>query len=123
MSAHASNLQLQGVTEDDVDHIALAKLDSSSLSPKDRALLEFVRILTLAPAKTRDEGVEGLRTVGWTDPEIFETAFITSLFAFLNRMADAYGLDYNMNRWIPPEMRASSSQPVKSAPRSVTVPK
>ena len=70
-------------------------------------------MLTLEPAKTRDEHVEKLRAVGWEDKQIFEAAFITSLFAFLNRMADAYGLDYNMTRWIPPDMRSGA----KAAPK------
>ena len=113
MSAHADNLQLQGVNQEDVDHIALATPESAALTPKDRALLEFVKVLTLEPAQTSDELVEKMRKVGWEDKQIFEAAFITSLFAFLNRMADAYGLDYNMARWIPPDMRAVT----KSAPK------
>ena len=113
MSAHADNLQLQGLSAEDVDHIALANPESSSISEKDQALLEFVRVLTLEPAKMKDERVERLRKVGWTDPQIFEAAYITSLFAFLNRMADAYGLDYNRARWIPPDMRTGSKSKEK----------
>ena len=111
MSAHADNLQLQGLNQEDVDHIALATPESAALTPKDRALLDFVKVLTLEPAKTQDAHVEQMRKVGWDDKQIFEAAFITSLFAFLNRMADAYGLDYNMMRWIPPEMRAAAKTP------------
>lgn len=107
MSAHADNLQLQGLNAQDVDHIALANPGSASISEKDRVLLEFVRVLTLEPAKMTDERVETMRKAGWTDPQVFEAAFITSLFAFLNRMADAYGLDYNRARWVPPDMRLS----------------
>jgi alkylhydroperoxidase family enzyme len=107
VSAHADNLQLQGLSEADVDHIALATPESAALVPRDRALLEFVKVLTLEPAKTRDEHVDNMRMLGWEDKQIFEAAFITSLFAFLNRMADAYGLDYNMSRWIPPDMRGA----------------
>ena len=110
---------MQGVNSEDVDHIALATPEDSSLPMKDRVLLEFVKILTLEPAKTRDTHVERMRKVGWTDEQIFETAYITSLFAFLNRMADAYGLDYNMNRWIPPEMRQEKKTgPTTSSPSS-----
>jgi len=98
---------LQGLNQEDVDHIALANPDSAALSAKERALLEYVKVLTLEPAKVSDENVEKMRKTGWTDPQIFEASFITSLFSFLNRMADAYGLDYNMNRWIPPAMRES----------------
>jgi len=42
-----------------------------------------------------------MRSVGWTDEEIFEAAFDTALFAFFNRMADAYGLDYPTGGWQP----------------------
>ena len=38
---------------------------------------------------------------GYTDEQIFEASFITAMFAFFNRMADAYGLDYPMNGWMP----------------------
>jgi alkylhydroperoxidase family enzyme len=113
VSAHADNLQLQGLNQEDVDHIATANAESAALTPKDRTLLEFVKVLTLEPAKTRDEHVEKLRKVGWDDKQIFEAAFIVSLFSFLNRMADAYGLDYNMARWIPPDMREGA----KTAPK------
>ena len=112
MSAHADNLQLQGLDLEDVDKVAMGKVETSRLTPKEKGLLEFVRVLTLEPAKTRDSHVEKLRTLGWTDGEIFEAAFITSLFSFLNRMADAYGLDYRTARWVPPSMR---SDPKKSS--------
>jgi alkylhydroperoxidase family enzyme len=107
VSAHADNLQLQGLDLDDVDKVALGQIDTARLTAKEKGLLEFVRVLTLEPAKTRDTYIEKLRKQGWTDGEIFEAAFITSLFAFLNRMADAYGLDYNPARWVPPAMRKS----------------
>lgn len=105
MSAHADNLQLQGLDLEDVDKVAQGQIETARLTPKEKGLLEFVRILTLEPAKTRDSDVEKLRRLGWVDGEIFEAAFITSLFAFLNRMADAYGLDYRRERWVPPALR------------------
>jgi alkylhydroperoxidase family enzyme len=109
VSAHADNLQVQGLSSDDVDKVALGQMESAKLTEKEKGLLEFVKVLTLEPAKTRDHHVERLRKLGWTDGEIFEAAFITSLFAFLNRMADAYGLDYNPERWIPPTMRSTQT--------------
>jgi len=104
---------LQGLANEDVDHIAQGNPDSAKIPEKDRALLAYVKVLTLEPAKTTDELVETMRKTGWTDEQIFEASFITSLFAFLNRMADAYGLDYNMARWIPPELRQSEKAPKK----------
>jgi alkylhydroperoxidase family enzyme len=112
VSAHADNLQLQGLALEDVDKVAQGQIESAKLTEKEKGLLEFVRVLTLEPAKTRDTHVEKLRKLGWTDGEVFEAAFITSLFSFLNRMADAYGLDYRTERWVPPAMR---SDPTKSS--------
>ena len=43
--------------------------------------------------RTTDEDVERLRQVGWTDPQIAEAVYITALFAFFNRVADAFGLE------------------------------
>ena len=43
--------------------------------------------------RTTDRDVERLRSVGWTDPEITECVYITALFAFFNRVADAFGLE------------------------------
>ncbi len=88
-----------------MDAIATGKLDLARLTEKERVLMDYVRVLTLTPARVRDGEVEGLRKVGWTDEQIFEASFITSLFAFFNRMADAYGLDYPATGWLPEERR------------------
>ena len=111
MSAHAHFLQLQGQDSKDVDNIATLNPARAKLLPKESALLAYVKALTLEPARVRDTDVEKLRKAGWTDKEIFEASFITSLFAFFNRMADAYGLDYNPARWVPPQMRKAGKEP------------
>jgi alkylhydroperoxidase family enzyme len=36
--------------------------------------------------------VQLLRDHGWTDPQIAEAVYITALFAFFNRVADAFGI-------------------------------
>lgn len=103
MGAHARNLQLQGQDRKDVDAIASAAAEKAAVTEKERLLLDYVKVLTLEPAEVRDTHVEALRKVGWSDEQIFEASFITSLFAFFNRMADAYGLDYPANGWRPEE--------------------
>jgi alkylhydroperoxidase family enzyme len=108
VSSHAALLQLQGQDSGDVDAVATAKLDQAKFTEKEQRLLEYVKVLTLEPANVRDSLVEGMRRVGWTDDEIFEASFITSLFAFFNRMADAYGLDYPAGRWLPPDLRSGA---------------
>lgn len=110
MSAHAHFLQLQGQDKDDVDHIGTLNVASARITDKEQALLAYVKVLTLEPAKTRDTDVQRLRDVGWKDEEIFEASFITALFAFFNRMADAYGLDYSPDRWMPPGLRPTGQK-------------
>ena len=96
---------MQGQKSDEVDHISLLELDKANLSEKYLALLAYVKVLTLTPAETQDIYVEACRKVGWTDDEIFDATFTTSFFAFFNRMADAYGLDYEPRGWLPPKLR------------------
>ncbi len=73
-------------------------LDSDSLAEPERVLLEFVRQLTVAPSETTDEDVAGLRKAGWSDPQIAEAVYVTALFAFFNRVADAFGLQNSGHR-------------------------
>ena len=90
--------------------MAEGKLDSPAVGPKNKALLRYVEQLTLRPAQVRDADVQAVRTAGWTDEEIWEASFITSLFAFYNRMADAYGLDYPAIGYFPPADRKHLEQ-------------
>ncbi|UWZ85655.1 carboxymuconolactone decarboxylase family protein [Occallatibacter riparius] len=48
--------------------------------------------VTQAAYKTTHEDVQQLREHGWTDPQIAEAVYITAMFAFFNRVADAFGI-------------------------------
>jgi alkylhydroperoxidase family enzyme len=122
VAAHARFLQLQGQDSKDVDLIGTNQKEKSNISPKEQVLLDYVKILTLNPADLRDKDTERVRKAGWTDPEIFEASFTTSLFAFFNRMADAYALDYNPNYWLPPELRTPTYNPQGGAPNTPPKP-
>lgn len=113
MGAHARNLQLQGQKPEDVDWIGRGQAEKAKLPEKERALLAYVKTLTLTPARVTDGQVEALRKVGWSEDEIGEASFITALFAFFNRMAEAYGLDYAERGWFPPELRGKKTQASK----------
>jgi len=99
-------LRAQGASQELVDAIGTGNLKDAKLDAKERSLLEFVKVLTLTPSEVQDEHVEAMRKAGWTDEQIFEASFEASIFAFLNRMADAYGLDYPSGGWLPPDQRA-----------------
>lgn len=113
---------MQGQNEKDVDQLANLRPEQGSYSEKELALLDYVKVLTLEPANVRDKHVERLRKVGWTDEQIFEASFITALFAFFNRMADAYGLDYPAGGWFPEELRPTRGERAGNAPASTPAP-
>jgi len=48
--------------------------------------------VTVAADRTTPEDVQTLRDHGWTEPQIAEAVYITAMFAFFNRVADAFGI-------------------------------
>jgi alkylhydroperoxidase family enzyme len=86
-------LQLQGQDQETVAAIRRADVDHASISPAERILLGLVQLVTQHAYRCRDEDVEKVREAGWSDPQIAEAVYITSLFAFFNRVADAFGLE------------------------------
>ena len=68
------------------------KLDEAELTPAERALLDYVTKVTEAAYRTTAEDVQGLRDGGWSEPQIAEAVYITAMFAFFNRVADAFGV-------------------------------
>jgi len=55
-------------------------------------LLEYVELVTKAAYRTTSEDVQKLRDVGWKEEQIAEAVYVTALFAFFNRVADAFGV-------------------------------
>jgi len=72
--------------------IVEGNLDDAGLSPKERVLLDYVRKVTEAAPRTTREDVQQLRNAGWTEQQIAEAVYITAMFAFFNRVADAFGI-------------------------------
>jgi alkylhydroperoxidase family enzyme len=75
-----------------VQAIAEGKLGAAELSAAERALLDYVTKVTEAAYRTTKEDVQNLRAHGWTEPQIAEAVYITAMFAFFNRVADAFGI-------------------------------
>jgi uncharacterized peroxidase-related enzyme len=105
VGSHAAALRAQGVSEELVDAIGTDDLKRVKIESKDKALLTFVRKLTLEPAKMTDEDVEAMQAAGFTGEQIWEAAVEVGMFSWLNRMADVFGLDYPTGGWFPPNMR------------------
>ena len=84
---------MQETDEPIVDALSRGDLEAAPVTPQERSLLELVTTVTRHAYRTTDEDVQRLRDAGWTDPQIAEAVYITALFAFFNRVADAFGLE------------------------------
>ncbi len=58
----------------------------------ERVLLDYVELITNAASRSTAEDVQKLRDAGWNDNQISEAVYVTALFAFFNRVADAFGV-------------------------------
>lgn len=83
---------MQGADDECIDAISRRDLESAALSEAERALMRFVELLTLHAWKNTPEDVQQVRDAGWSDEQIAEAVYIAALFAFFNRVADAFGL-------------------------------
>jgi alkylhydroperoxidase family enzyme len=68
------------------------KLEKAGLSAAERALLEYVELITGAAYRSTTEDVQKLRDAGWREEQIAEAVYVTAMFAFFNRVADAFGI-------------------------------
>ncbi len=55
-------------------------------------MLEYAKLITEAAYRSTPEDVEKLRAAGWKEEQIAEAVYVTALFAFFNRVADAFGV-------------------------------
>lgn len=83
---------MQGEKTETCQAVARRDLAAAELSAAELALLEYTRLLTENSYRATAADVQRLREAGWTDPQIAEAVYTIALFAFFNRVADAFGL-------------------------------
>jgi alkylhydroperoxidase family enzyme len=81
------------------------RLDEASLTAAERALVDYVELITRAAYRSTAEDVDKLRHAGWSENQISEAVYVTAMFAFFNRVADAFGIppqDYSLSGKLTP---------------------
>jgi alkylhydroperoxidase family enzyme len=73
--------------------IVRGDLDGAGLGSAERLLLEFVRKITFEASKITPADTDPLRQAGWREEQIAEAVYIAAIFAFFNRVADAFGIE------------------------------
>ena len=71
------------------------------LKPSVVAMLQFTERVTQDPAALNREEIARLRTAGWNDQAIHDATQVISYFNYINRIADALGveLEEDLPRW------------------------
>ncbi len=79
----------------DQDLVNAIKVDyrKANLNMVDRAMLDYVKKLTLTPASTKEEDILRLRDQGFGDKAILEINQITGFFAWCNRTVEGLGVE------------------------------
>jgi alkylhydroperoxidase family enzyme len=93
VDSHGFFLRSQGGDEAVVRALSRGDLAAAPVSVAERALLQLVEVVTRHAYRTTDADIEALRQHGWTDAQIAEAVYVTALFAFFNRVADAFGIE------------------------------
>ncbi len=78
-------------TDEQLVH-SLANGSFGVIDDKLQAVFKFANKLTLEPGKINETDIAAMRSVGWSDQTIEDTICVVSTFAFLNRLADGFGL-------------------------------
>lgn len=89
--SHAYFLECQVGTET-ANAVRQLDLDSAPIPEAERKLLELAGTLTRESHRVREQDIQALRDVGWTDNQIAEAVYVTAMFALFNRIANAFGL-------------------------------
>jgi len=75
-----------------VNAILRGNPDEADLSPAERQLLSYAELITREAHRSTSEDVQKLRDTGWSEDQIAEAVYVIALFAFFNRVADAFGV-------------------------------
>ena len=65
----------------------------ANLTSRQKALCKFAEMVTRAPAALNSRHLEALRVHGLSDRDILDAVEVISYFNYINRVADALGID------------------------------
>jgi uncharacterized peroxidase-related enzyme len=89
--AHAR--QLAAVTGDQAFADALLRdYTTAGISGEERVLLDYVCKLSRTPGEMTAEDLDRVRAAGWPEAQIVATVHVTAFFAYMNRVAEAFGV-------------------------------
>ena len=100
----SDDLRAEGATDELASH-AEHDYRKADLDPRLRALCDYARKLTLAPADVGGDDADLLRSHGLDDEAIHDAIQVIGYFNYINRVAEGVGTDPE------PEWEARGAQP------------
>ena len=67
---------------------------TANLPTADIKMLDYTVKLTHTPSEINLKDIESLRSVGWDDRAIHDICCIVAYYAFVNRIADGLGVEF-----------------------------
>jgi uncharacterized peroxidase-related enzyme len=91
MTAHGEALRAESQDDQLVEGVKqdYARL---TLSPAERAMLDYAVKLTVTPSSASEEDIKTLRAHGFDDRDMLDIIYVVCLYNFNDRMADATGI-------------------------------
>ena len=103
---------MQGLPVSAAAAISKGDVENADISTAERELLIFAELVTRRANQTTAGDVQKLRNAGWSDEEIAEAVYVIAMFAFFNRVADAFGLqDPGFGQVSPAETDSDGESP------------
>ena len=87
---------------------------SADFDDETLAIVEFVEKLTREPSEMTEGDVQKLRQVELEDKQILSVVLITSMYAFMNRLADGLGVEIEDHKGDFVDSWLKNPQPGKS---------
>lgn len=90
--AHTAMAQAFGVEPALVETLVAEGPEAAGVEAKLVPLLNFVRQITLDPSKTTDAQAEAVYAAGWSEDALYDAVQVAALYAYMNRILDAAGI-------------------------------
>ena len=88
--AHGSALRELSDDKVDADRLTL-DYRRADLTPRQRAMLDFVVKITVEPVRCEESDLDALRAHGFSDEDIWDVIEVAAMYNFTNRLAMATG--------------------------------
>jgi len=85
VSAHQAVLRGLGADE--------AAVSSARAAPRMRPVLELAHKLTQTPGAVDQSDIDAVQAAGWSEQAVEDVTIVVSLFAFMNRLVDGFGIE------------------------------